>query len=282
MLGGLDYHSIGVAVRRALASFIATAPTTLSIRSYLAGLTLSNNAGDTTNDIDIAVGTAVDSTGVLSMSLPAGLTKQLDVAWAPGNGGMRNSGAAITNTTYHLYLVSKLDGGVDIYAHTSAVVATVLAALQLESGGATYAYVRRIGSIIRSAGAILAFTQDGDMFLLNTGIADINANNPGTAAVTRTLTLPTGIVVFSVVNWVLSTNGTSANGLISELTTADVAPSSQNMNVGIGVATANGPARLTIRTNTSAQVRSRVGTSDANISINCTTLGWIDRRGRDG
>src|SRR5262245_24479105 len=48
------------------------------LQNYIAGLTLSNNTTDATNDIDIATGQAADSTNAVMMTLASGLTKRLD------------------------------------------------------------------------------------------------------------------------------------------------------------------------------------------------------------
>ncbi len=48
------------------------------------GLALSNNTTDATNDIDVAAGKAVDSTGAVVMSLASTMVKRLDANWATG------------------------------------------------------------------------------------------------------------------------------------------------------------------------------------------------------
>lgn len=154
----------------------------------ITGLTWANNAVDATNDIDFASGGCMDSTGALWIDCAA-MTKQLDANWAPGSAaGMRNSGAAIANTDYYLYAVAKADGTQDYYAHVSSVVATVLTALQAESGGASYVYARMIGWIKRTAGAIVAFnvyeTEGGGVeYAWGTPAVDINL--AGTLTTTR-------------------------------------------------------------------------------------------------
>lgn len=182
------------------------------IRPFLNGLTLSNNVTDAANDIDIATGSAgSNETTPRLMTLASAITKRLDANWAAGTGnGMRWSGEAISNKTYHLFLGTKADGSEgDVFAYpgtagtdadTPAFAATVLAAWQAETGGSTYVRVRRIGSIIRESAAIVPFTQRGDEFLRKTAILSITAANPGTSAVTRTLNVPTGIQVWAKFN----------------------------------------------------------------------------------
>lgn len=254
---------------------------------YLSKLTVSNDAGDLTNDIGIAVGAARDSTNTVDIYINSALIKRLDANWAAGtNQGMRNSAAAITDTTYHIYAAAKAGGAdADIYAHTSTTIATVLAALQAESGGSSYLYLRRIFSIRRVSGAIVAFVQDGDLVQWTTVPAlDIDAANPGTSAVLRTLSVPAGIKVEALYNFTITSSG-SAFPLcyFSDPDVTDQAP--DLAATPLGSLRANATSTLMAqggrtRTNTSSQIRSRVHQSDASVELQIATLGYIDRRDR--
>jgi hypothetical protein len=76
-------------------------------------------------------------------------------------------------------------------------------------------------------------------------------------------------------------------GRLSDLTFADLDPAAVP-NIG-GAAAENSASsfaillqsELRIRTNTSAQIRSRLDGSAAGTSIQVYTHGWVDRRGRD-
>ena len=116
----------------------------------------------------------------------------------------------------------------------------------------------------------------------------INVNNPGVAAVTRTLTsVPTGIVVEALINVYLSNvAATSApNVLISPLSISDQTPSSPVSSTTLSAAnagnTGNPSANISVFTNTSAQVRSRLNGSDASVTLLLISLGWIDTRGKN-
>ena len=257
-------------------------------RGYIDGCTVSNGT-DATNDIDVAAGVCRDSTNAVDITVAAMAGKQLDANWAPGAAaGMRNSAVGIANTTYHIYAVSKADGTQDIYAHTSTTVATVITALQAESGGTDYLYARRIGSIVRASSAILAFTQyPGGYFVLTTPAADVDSTNPGASAVTRTLgSLPTGIVVEAEIQANLSpaTTGTIYCH-ISPLTAADQAPSANTAPFSTFNTISSGSdirtQKLRVMTNTSAQIRTRFNASGALDKLYIATLGWIDPRGVD-
>lgn len=256
-----------------------------AVHGHLWGLTLSNNGTDPTNDIDLAVGEAMsddsDSNNAVLMRLTSGLTKQLDVAWAVGtNAGMLASGAALTNGTYHLFLIMRPDTGVVDLAADSSVTGANLAA----NTNAAYTKKRRIGSILRESAAIVAFDQDGDVFTRKTSVLDVNATNPGVSAVTRTLSVPSGLKVKAFGNIALDIGSTATVALLSDLALTDETPSLTAAPLGTTInrvvsGTTGNPWQ--VRTNTSAQIRSRLSVSDGSVILRIATLGWIDTRGRD-
>ncbi len=247
---------------------------------YIVGLIMSNNGSDLTNDIDISAGHAADSTA-LQLIPTSGMTKRLDAGWSAGTGnGMRNSGAAITNTTYHIYLVSKANGvDPDFYAHTSTTVATVITALQAESGGASYIYARRIGSIIRSGGTILAFRQYGDIFKLATAITD-RSSTSAVAAGLLAVSVPSGIKVQPMfrVSHQQNAVGNTTIGLGDGDSTSPMITVLQTL-VAQDIATA---IIHNFFTNTSAQINFEAVINSGTINGSALiTFGWIDTRGRD-
>ena len=250
---------------------------------HIYGLEMSNNAGDATNDIDISAGECRDSTDAVDMTLTA-LTKRLDADWAAGtNQGMRNSAAAITDTTYHIYAVSKAAGAdPDIYAHTSTTVATVITALQAETGGADYIYARRIGSIVRASGAIVGFSQNGNEFLLK-AVTQVTATNPGTAAVLNTLTnVPVGIKVNAICTVNLS-DGSPTGATYMLVTSPDQTDAAAAVTNFTLFTSASVTAAFTYnnwRTNTSAQIRTRIDSSTADHTQRINIHGWVDTRGQ--
>lgn len=253
---------------------------------HLFGCTLSNNVTDATNDIDIAVGTARSADDTYNINLTSALTKRLDATWAVGtNQGFLASGAAITNTTYHIFLILRPDTGVvDVAADTSVTGANIAA-----NTNAAYTQIRRIGSIIRSGGAILPFVQIGDRFRLSSAIIDVDAATPGTSAVTRTLTTPSGLVTRAIIVAGAYFLSARTSLLVSPLTSVDQAPQAPNDTALVGfsqVASAsdtgtggwNFSGEILVATNTSSQVRSRAS-SAASSRISITTFGWEDTRG---
>lgn len=254
----------------------------VTLTGELYGLILSNDGTDPTNDISISIGKAADSTNTVLAVSASALIKRLDANWAVGtNQGMRNSGAAITDTTYHIYQVSKAFGAsADFYAHTSTTVATVITALQAETGGSDYIYARRIGSIVRASGAVLLFSQEGDQFLLLVGLGNVNTTNPGTSAVTFSTSVPLGIKAIAQIGIYFTAEAGGATIYLSSLDQTDSTPGSLSAVTGFADGVLGWGGDTNIRTNTSAQARYRVDTSGVNTIVRLSTQGWVDTRGR--
>lgn len=270
----LDFVGAGVMVTDELTKTKVTIPGGGVPSGYLFGLTLSNNGTDPTNDIDIAAGTAKDSTNAYDLTLASALTKRLDAAWTVGtNQGGLDTGS-IANTTYHIWLIKRSDTGVvDVLFSTSALSPTM---------PTNYDYKRRIGSIIRSAGSILGFVQNGDRFMLKSPIQNVSVTNPGTAAVIRTLSVPVGIRVLAIIFVIGYGTSSSADPQairISDLSLDDVIQTSINLYSDYSGLLQVG-AIVEVYTNTSAQVRSRVQVSTAGTGLVIGTHGWVDDRGR--
>jgi len=154
---------------------------------------------------------------------------------------------------------------------------------------ASYDQYRRIGSVRTDGSAnILAFVQDGDLFQWSDPPLDINVSNPGTAAVTRTLSVPTGVSVLALVN-ALAYDDTSAGGTpvvyLSDLAVTDEAASVSagplGQTAGGGTTVSPNPGQILVRADTSAQIRSRISASGATHRLRIATTGWIDSRGKN-
>lgn len=254
--------------------------------NVISGLTLSNNTTDASNDIDIAAGVATvsDGTSWHLASLASTLVKRLDAAWAVGtNQGGLDTGTEANSTWYHVWLIQRSDTGVvDVLFSVSATAPTM--------PSVEYDRKRRIGAIYNnSSGNIAAFTQLLDTFIWSTPPADVTATNPGTSAVLRTMSVPTGVSV--IVDWAASIidatfGAASIYGLISSPAAADVTPSgtagTHNMIVTLGGLSPTilaGASSGRAITNTSGQLRSRLNVSDADITLRMFVLAWRDPRG---
>jgi hypothetical protein len=249
------------------------------IQGYLTGFGTANGT-DAVNDIDFSAGLCADSTAITYLTGGA-LTKQLDAAWAAGtNAGMRDTGV-IADNTWHLFAIkSDTDGSVDYLASLSATAPTMPAG---------YTLFRRIASIIRSGATILAYSQKGDEFLLSAPVSDYAANNPGTAAVTRALTVPNLIKVSALHTFAVYTDDVTAAspyGYLSAIDQANTAASVTAFTVRAGGGGSAGDDAFDstlawIRTSTAKNVRTRISASTVNVTVYGITHGWEDRRGRD-
>ena len=247
------------------------------MRGHIDGLILANNAGDASNDLDIAAGAAVDSTGAQLMILASALTKRLDAGWTVGtNQGALDTGAEGSSTWYHVWLIMRSDTGVvDVLFSTSATAPTM---------PTSYDFKRRIGSFYNSSGSVITqFSQVGDEFLWDDPPLDVDVADQSTSSVSRTLSVPTGVVVWAIVN-ALAVNASAARFLyLRSLAANDEAVS----NTAAPLCTLCCAANVAlpnyagiVRTNTSAQVGTIA--NGATTTLRIATLGWIDARGRNG
>jgi hypothetical protein len=243
-----------------------TALTGFGARGGHSGLTLSNNAGDATNDIDIAAGFCPSNDAaladVITLQVPA-LTKQLDAVYAAGTGaGMRLAAEGLADGTWGIWAFHPTSGADDIFA-----------SLLANPNPPTGTKKQLLGAIVRSGGAIVGFIQQGNRFDLKVPVSSYNVTNPGTAAVTVTANVPTVWSVEAIMGWFVYGNNPT-RGLVTALDTTDTAPSTTLHNVS-----GDGGAEVRVRTNTSAQFRVRIETSDGGELLRFTTLGWYFRAG---
>lgn len=164
---------------------VATLPGLM--RSYLAGLVLSNDGTTPNSVLDISAGVCADSTNATLITLGA-VTKSTAGAWAAGPGGNgMGQGLTVANATwYHVFAIIN-GGAADVYFDTSATAANRPAG--------TTAW-RRIGSFLTNGSAqIVAFHQYGDEFYWDVPRNDLSATALSTSArVARTLSAAPGTV----------------------------------------------------------------------------------------
>lgn len=245
-------------------------------------LILSNNASDAVNDIDISSGSAISDDGTVVITLPATITKRLDAGFTAGtNQGGLDTGA-IANGTYHMWLIMRPDTGEsDVLFSASASSPTM---------PANYTKKKCIGSVLRVSGSLLPFVQLANRFWLKTSVLDVSVTNPGNSAVTRTLaSVPTGANFLADVQiQTYSTTSLNAAALVTDLDITDetAADYSSGVNVNSDVPTSASSGTITgaqaglklVKTNTSAQVRTRISSSGAGVTLIIRTRGWVDLR----
>lgn len=233
------------------------------------GCSIANNS---TTAIDFAAGIAADSSNALYLINASTLTKILGTAWAVGtNEGGLFSGS-VADGTYHCFIIMRPDTGVVDAGFSTSVTAS--------DRPAAYTYYRRVGSIIRSSGSILAFVQDGNNFYWNTSSPPSEYSALGTRAkAALTLTVPMGIRVQAVLQAGYQASGSQVFDQFFY----------DGVNTNVGVEFAGAPAaigfsttRVVQYTNTSAQIQYAVPTSSGGGGSHddVNTLGWIDPRGQ--
>lgn len=137
--------------------------TPIILRSYLAGLTLSNDATTPNTKIDVAAGMAADSTNAMMINLASAAT----IDFTGTGAGKLDTGSIAASTWYHCFVVAG-SSGVSTLASTSLTPT-------LPSGYTAY---RRIGSVLTDTSShLLAFSQSGDEFLWSTSVNDVTVGN---------------------------------------------------------------------------------------------------------
>ena len=243
-------------------------------RGYLSGLELSNGT-DADHDINISAGECrgIDDDEDIVLSA---FVKQIDASWAAGTnqGGLASGVSLANNTWYHVFAI-KVGGNADVGFDTSVTGGTLVSAHSATA-------VRRIGCIKTDGSAnILAFHQNGDQFEWDVYLQDVNTSNPGTSAVTATITTPLGIKVradlFGSMRDTTPSLGTHAVVYSPHLSThpAESAMVSTETDGEIS------NYQTTVLTNTSSQVKYRLTSSTSDQNFKIITRGWFDTRGRD-
>lgn len=244
----------------------------LGIPGYLFGLTLSTAGSSAT--FSVAAGSAGDSAGSKIINLASSISKTTG-AWAVGTGnGALDTGSIANGTWYHVFLIQRTDTGVvDVLISTSASSPT------MPTG---YTLTRRIGSMLTNGSAQWTkFFQLDDAFYWDVPVQDVSATNPGTSAVTRTLTTPLGVKVTAILSMVWTAPAASSSRmLLTSLDIADTAASSSAFNLWAPVGSTGSASNVFVTTNTSSQIRSRTDASDVGATLLIVTSGWIDSRGR--
>lgn len=240
---------------------------------FLYGLVLSNDVSITNAVIDIAAGSCADSANAVKIVLGA-FTKNISGAWVAGSGGngMGTGLTATASTWYHVYAAT-IGGAADVFFDTT---------FPPTHAPASTTASRRIGSFkVGGSGNIVPFVQNGDRVDAASGTTEFTGIPGHTTADVLTLSsVPSGVSVQALLTGTISDSSVSNSGVyLSALFQTDSPASIPNVT---GV---NGPAGGTfsqfnavVMTNTSAQIRRRVGSATVAMTIMCS--GYIDTRGR--
>ncbi len=253
--------------------------------NFLSGLGTTVNVTDPNADIDIAAGSANDSTNALRLTLAAGVTKRLDATWVTGtNQGGRASGVSLSiNTWYHLFVVS-VGGVIDCMFDTSVTCANGV------SGNAVTHY-RRIGSVFTNGSSqIIKYWQTGDIFTWDDVRTDINVATPAEADVSATLSTPLGVMTLAQCYATISATTSAAATVYVLLDETRQTSIAADATTSLFIIASNltyatkGGGYAEVVTNTSSQIRYRFGysTTPAVIGFLINTVGWVDSRGKNG
>lgn len=226
-------------------------------RGYISGLTYSNNVGDATNDLDIAVGEAADGSNLRVIKLASALTKQSDAAWAVGtNAGGLDTGA-VGNSDYYIWLIQRSDTGVvDVLYSLSSTAPTM---------PANYDFKRLIGWFKRVGATIVAFhtyEAEGGGLEMNWDVPtlDVNlANTLTTARRTDAVKVPLNFSTTANLNVVVSDAGGAVINICCPDQT-DAAPSTtvaplSNLSITVGGQVFN--SLMVIRTSAAGLIAAR-------------------------
>jgi hypothetical protein len=241
---------------------------------FMYGLTLSNNAGDAANSIDIATGTAAEQ-GVAApnlMSLPSILSKSVAVAWTVGGtpgspaGGLDTG--VVSNANYHVWLIQRSDTGVvDALFSLSGTAPTM---------PTSYDRKRRLGIIIRLAGSNLAFRQYNRRFMLS-AVSTTRSSTSAASNVQLLFLSTNGVRVRPIFNSsIIAAASTSASNQFADGDAAAVLTTVNLVNngaaSGIDVTVIDGP----FVTDTSGNLRYTANVGGAITSNTINLIGWYD------
>lgn len=260
-------------------------------RGAIDGLTLSNNATDATNDIDIAVGVTRETADTVNLAVTSAIGKQLDVSWATGGtpgtptGGLSSS-LTLTNDTWYHAIAGKVSGTVEVGFDTSITGANLVT-------DHSFTNTRRIGSVRRGTAANALFLQWGDRFFWDEPISEPTVTGDSTNTLTRT---PLGVRVLARVSVEgRSQNSSEATGfgvflrpldfVATVVAPVDSDPSQTNLGSyqqgsGVNNQQTGVIAPIDVLTDTNQQVRLDVVASMTTIDM--SVHGYKDLRGRHG
>jgi hypothetical protein len=121
------------------------------------------------------------------------LAKNLNAAWAEGNGGGLDTGSIAANTTFHAHVIAKTaDGTLDALLSAAPISPVV------PSGWALTGQVA--GALLTNGSSqIRPFLQKGNEFRFNEAIVDVGGAANGTTPRLRNLSVPQGVPVQALI-----------------------------------------------------------------------------------
>jgi hypothetical protein len=238
---------------------------------------------DTEHDIDIAVGSARDSSNGSDIKTSSVITKQLDVDWVAGSaaGGFPSGLTLAVDTWYHMFMILNNDMVTVDAGFDSSITAT-----NLLTDASTYTDFRRIGSVLTNGSSnIIAYKQYEDRFIWDFAINDISLTNFGSTQQTMTLSVPPDVQVWADITMTQRelSSSTRRQGVYGtgEMDLTGVSPGGTTSDFdkkGVDHITPN--LALLLKTNTSSQVRYKAESTGGDGGVKVRTHGWQDPRGK--
>lgn len=248
------------------------------VTSYVSG-----SAAGTSGSLNISKGMCSDTSGVQYLLVASGLTKTVasGATWKSGTGSAGLDAvypvAAMRGAVLHTYAIG--DGNV-----TDTIMCNAVSGLTPVAMPSGMIYSRRIASIqTDGSGIVVPYTQVNDNFYYGSVQNDVQgASIQSGQYLTPTLTVPTGVVVEAVVNVSYNTTAFQNLGLNTPPVASGIIPGSTSpelATIRLQAAGIGTQGLIHILTNTSGQIQVSVTASG---SYNVTTLGYEDKRGKDG
>lgn len=249
---------------------------------YIYGLTYANGT-DAVNDINIAVGSAMDITGAYAMTVGTALGKQSDVNWAVGGttgapAGFLDTGS-VGDSDYYIWLIARSDTGVvDALCSLSSTAPTM---------PTNYDFKRLIGWFKRVGGTIVAFhtyETEGGGIELNWDVPTLDVNLGNTLTTARradALKVPLNFSTMAHFNvfaidavanfgvWLCCPDQTDAapSGTVAPLTTIN----QQTIGSGVG-------AELKVRTSATGTIAARANLATVDLyAVSTMGFTWARR-----
>lgn len=230
--GGAVRFDGALRVDGAITSIAAISTTSsLIVGSLLAGkpiggLTYTRDAGDTSNDILVAVGEAVSDDATLAsrrlMVLATAIIGQIDTGtWVVGTSQPKLDTGTVANVPYYIWLIQRADTGVvDILFSASGTAPTM---------PTNYAFKRLIGWFSRLGAVNSPFTTyelegGGLEFYYTTPVADVAIASLTTSRTTSTLSVPAAFSVLAHLR-LLADDAAALNIIVTCPDETDAAPS---------------------------------------------------------
>lgn len=269
---GSNWFTAGRGNIQDASSFVVTLP-----QGYLSGLGTSNNSTDSEHDIDIATGTARDSTDAFTFTITSTHVKRIDASWATGSaaGGLASALSLSADTWYHVFLVDDGSGTTEAGFDTSLTATNLLS----DTGGS---YYRRIASVLTdSSSNIIAYKQVGDYFYFEEPRDDYSSTDVPTALTAITVDVPPIGCMAEFRIEQLDANGGSAY-VFDGSYTGSANPSSNtagSRNNRTTLTTSGADVcitHMTLYVNTSSEIKIKAAASSLDLALR--SVKWIDPR----